>query len=61
MKLTELLKTNQEKQMKLFLFDLEEKERFSKLEKAGKNGALFIIVFEQSDLESSIVNFSTRL
>ena len=58
MKLVELLKTNQEKQMKLFLFDLEEKERFSKLEKAGKNGALFIIVFEQSDLESSIVNFS---
>ena len=61
MKLVELLRTDQEKQIKLLLFDLEEKEYFSKLEKAGKNGSLFVIVCEQSDLESSIVNFSKEM
>lgn len=61
MKLVELLKGIQEKQMKLLLFDLEEKEYFSKLERAGKNGALFMIVLEQSDLESSIVSFSKEM
>ena len=61
MKLVELLKGIQEKQMKLLLFDLEEKEYFSKIEKAGKSGAPLVIVLEQSDLESNIVSFSKEM
>lgn len=61
MKLVELLKNAQKSRLKLLLFDLEEKEYFSKLERAGKNGALFMIVLEQSDLESSIVSFSKEM
>lgn len=61
MKLVELLKDVQKSRLQLLLFDLEEKEYFSKLEKAGKNGSLFVIVCEQADLEYGIFSFSKEM